>query len=1172
MFPEHVVPRTQLPTHKVEPTSVVYGNHSESTIDHTCDVGTRTFLVDPNCRDTYFATNDLVGGSNKVVFSQNDAYCYNNKLHKTKHMYKDDDDLWRLSLVDMIAVSQWPYDEMLNDTTHINARVINKGMSKHERDKMLLRLIRLHNIYDHPPIEIMWKAIKYGHWLNSGIDPSQIRMIWKGYQCPACIMAKSNKIPKSINTDKRNVKIGEIISGDPVEVNIPGVDGDAWIFLFVDLCTSYWTGSTSKTKIDFCDILRQTIEFYISQGHTPQIFRSDNENLLKDAKIMDLLKEFNMVKQSSAPYQHYQCPVERHVQTMIKQISCVLHAQSLLKARWWNMIFNHCLEMHNRVPNTATGKETPISMVMKAPSYKHTNVANTFNFTMGELVAVGIAKEHREWKFDTKRQLGIYVGQPIGQVDSHYIYMPYVDTIYARADVIPINIPPADLAKFYLTRANMKQGKSSYQEVAKLARAVGIASDTQPGLGFIGPQDITHVPEAPERMGTRNRPAAVVAATTIPDSSHLSHSTMTDTREFDQLMDQCGRASGLQEPIPDFSDAPSLSNSDKPNPTCSSSDFPPGDPEPFLLSSKSKINAYQLNDEDYLISSDNTDSGLFYFVNARKVHNVDNPTVTTALDGPDVLYWHEAIKDEVFKKMLKPGSPSIIPVDFSDIPNWVKVTYLNFILKKKIKPLREDIYKARATQRGDLNKNPSVETYSPTISSITCATLQEVAVIDEMDQALVDTVGAFLAQDYPETLPPLYVKFDKRVAAICGLDPKQNYRVVKYIYGIPDAGKAYFDAYRALLLSKGYIQSKLDPCLFMKFEKNGQVTYAWIHVDDTWVAASSRALLSQFIKDVQSRFEVTVEPVDNYLGVHYTKLPDGSLKKTQPKLLESLFLANDITNKPHVKTPGVASDLDVYRDSTPFDKTRFLSLVGSLLFLLFSRPDIGFAVSWSAGKANAPTKSDWYDLKRVLQFLYQTKSKGLIIQKQPKGCPLQLHIYVDASYLLYPDSKAQSGYSFSLNNMGTFFNKSQKQPVVTTSSSHSEMRAMFASVCEFLFIEMILLEIHRPLTPPTIINEDNQPICTLLTRDRAMPKHSKHFIMLVNYVRELIDVGELEIRKVGTNFNFSDILTKHVQGRDYLYKAQQMLGRQPGEPEYLPVELPAKRPKTKDPDDPEPPV
>lgn len=1103
---------------------VRYGDGSVTAVTKEGDLGRKVVLVDPKGKDSFIAVNDLVGGSNKIVFSNNDAVIRNDDVHKSVHMTRDDHDMWRLSIQDACAVTQWPYDQALNVTTITEARVVRRVTSTAQKRKMAERLRRLHRIYGHPPIEVMWKAIKYGHWRNSGIDTGEMRRMWAARKCGACLLAKSNKIPKSIATDIRTTVPGEVISGDPIPVDIPGVTKATWIYLFKDIKTQYWHGYLSQTKTDFIECLEKVIKWYIKQGCKPLIFRSDNEVLLKDTKTRALMDKYDMNKQSSAPYQHYQNSVERDVQTMVKKISCVLHDQPMLPAKWWDYVFWHEIDLHNRVPNFSTGNETPISMVMKNEHEKYTNVANTFNFEMGELVGVGIAKEHRLWKFDTKRELGVYVGQPEGQVDSHLIYFPYTDNILARGDVIPLEIPKEDLAKFYMVRAGMQKPQSVYGRVKELAQSVGIASDL-PVKMPVSPQK-REDKVIPPRMATRNRPSESVDEMAMELDEVILDGLATKSERFAKLF------GGERE-----SHQTNLGSG------------------PESYQTDLELNSI-LNDEENLPSwqdsSEKNESGRFYDINARRVHNAENPTVTQALNGSEKGHWKKGVRSEVFDNLLKKNDVSLVAVDFSQVPRDALITYLTFIFKKKIKPDREDRYKVRGCLRGDLVSNKGlVETYSPTVSSVTCAALQQVAIIDEMEQQLVDTVGAFLAQDYPDSAPALYVKLDRLVAEACDLDPDQIYRVVKYLYGIPDAGRAYYKAYKETLIEKGYTMSKLDPCLFIKQSSEG-VVYAWIHVDDTWVAAATSQLMSDFVKAVESRFEVTVENVDNYLGVHYARLPNGDWKKTQPKLLADMFEKLKITNKPYVKTPS-ASPSDKQRDLTPFNVLLYLSLLGTLLFLNFSRPDIGFAVSYGATKSAAPTVADYQDLLRVVQYLYQTRTKGLLIQKQPKGCPLQMHIHVDASFLLYEDSKGQTGYCLSLNNMGVFFAKSQKQPVVTTSSTHAEMRALFLAVCEYIFLELLFAEIGRPLVAPAIVYEDNQPVVTLLTREGSMPRHSKHFVMLVNYVRELIEQGKIEIRKIGTEYNFSDIWTKGVFGRDFAYKCQQVLGRQEGESVLTPL-------------------
>jgi hypothetical protein len=71
---------------------------------------------------------------------------------------------------------------------------------------------------------------------------------------------------------------------------------------------------------------------------------------------------------------------------------------------------------------------------------------------------------------------------------------------------------------------------------------------------------------------------------------------------------------------------------------------------------------------------------------------------------------------------------------------------------------------------------------------------------------------------------------------------------------------------------------------------------------------------------------------------------------------------------------------------------------------------------------------------------------------------------------------------------------------------------------------------------------DNQPIIDLLTTAYVRRKRCKHFLMLVQWVRERIEYGYLELSKVLTIDNVADVLTKIITGGEYTRKAYLLLG------------------------------
>jgi hypothetical protein len=123
---------------------------------------------------------------------------------------------------------------------------------------------------------------------------------------------------------------------------------------------------------------------------------------------------------------------------------------------------------------------------------------------------------------------------------------------------------------------------------------------------------------------------------------------------------------------------------------------------------------------------------------------------------------------------------------------------------------------------------------------------------------------------------PLYLTLPDNVSDCCGLNRGVKYRIKKYLYGLPDAGLAYYKAYSAHLASGGYVRTTSDPCLFVKADGKER-TYVWCHVDDTFVCSTVKTELILFQEHVKAKFDITiVDNVTEYLGIRITELKNGS--------------------------------------------------------------------------------------------------------------------------------------------------------------------------------------------------------------------------------------------------------------------------------------------------------
>jgi hypothetical protein len=215
-----------------------------------------------------------------------------------------------------------------------------------------------------------------------------------------------------------------------------------------------------------------------------------------------------------------------------------------------------------------------------------------------------------------------------------------------------------------------------------------------------------------------------------------------------------------------------------------------------------------------------------------------------------------------------------------------------------------------------------------------------------------------------------------------------------------------------------------------------------------------------------------------------------------------------------------------------------------LLYLTKSRPDIMAAVSFGASKASKPTTADHQQLMYIVEYIRKTPTRGHRIYAA-SGEPLQFYCTVDASYLLHPDSKGQTGYTIGLYREGTFYNRSAKQALVSTSSTHAEMRAIFTLVKDLLFLFSICLDLHLDIQLPAIIMEDNSAVITITTDDQAYLKKCKHFLMVINYIREQVDLGMVHIQKIAGEDNIADLHTKPLRDGTFERHAPKILGEKP---------------------------
>ena len=135
------------------------------------------------------------------------------------------------------------------------------------------------------------------------------------------------------------------------------------------------------------------------------------------------------------------------------------------------------------------------------------------------------------------------------------------------------------------------------------------------------------------------------------------------------------------------------------------------------------------------------------------------------------------------------------------------------------------------------------------------------------------------------------------------------------------------------------------------------------------------------------------------------------------------------------------------------EKTQYQRLVGKLIYLSHTRPDIAYAVSVVNQFMHDPRERHLQAVDKIIQYLKVSPGKGLLFKK---GKNLSMKVYTNADYAgSIVDRRSTTGYCMFLGgNLVTW--RSKKQNVVARSNAEAEFRAMAQGVCELLWMKIIL--------------------------------------------------------------------------------------------------------------------
>ncbi|GJT58743.1 retrovirus-related pol polyprotein from transposon TNT 1-94 [Tanacetum coccineum] len=307
--------------------------------------------------------------------------------------------------------------------------------------------------------------------------------------------------------------------------------------------------------------------------------------------------------------------------------------------------------------------------------------------------------------------------------------------------------------------------------------------------------------------------------------------------------------------------------------------------------------------------------------------------------------------------------------------------------------------------------------------------------------------------------------------------PHHVYRLKKALYGLKQAPRAWYDTLSKFLLAQGFSKGVVDPTLFIR--KTGKHTlHVQIYVDDIIFASTDPKDCDRFSNEMSSKFQMSMMgQISFFLGLQISQNPRG-IFINQSKYANEILKKFDLHKSDPVDTPMVErTKLDEDLSGTPVDQTKYRSMIGSLMYLTASRPDLVFAVCMCARYQSRPTKKHLEAVKRVFRYLQGTINMGLWY---PKDTAMALTAYADADHAGCQDTRRSTSGSAQFLGDKLVSWSSKKQTSTSISSTEAEYIAMSGCCAQILWMRHgmcvvnILKSVHATPTYGIVLNKEKQ--------------------------------------------------------------------------------------------------
>ncbi|RWR75576.1 Zinc finger, CCCH-type [Cinnamomum micranthum f. kanehirae] len=994
--------------------------------------------------------------------------------------------------------------------------------------------------------------------------------------CDSCQMAKACRLPflNSVNC-----------SNDPVSVIHCDLWGPApvlscqhfrYYVIFVDECTRFTWYFPLKKKSDFYQCFVDFYKYVKTQfARKIRIFQSDGGGEFSDTRFGSFLLHKGIIHRKSCPHTPQQNGLAERKHRNVTELGLTLLFHGGVPLRFWVDAFFTAVWLINRQLSRVINWTSPYQQLTgKSPDYESLRVFGCKCFPY--------LRDYANNKFAPRSLPCVFLGYST-TFKGYRCYYPPTGRIYTSRHVVfdEHTFPFKDPGSLF-SITNKNGAITTFSEWVSGASE----STSSPSPAFIS--SLPAVTDAPSASSSAAPHRHSVAPSNVP---FLNDGSMTQqqasagcspsTDSFQHTLHVPGGFTNASTRLSTH-DAPSAHRD---QPAIATSHSPHG--APLLPANAPPIEA------TYHHSSDKGDHDVPPIYHVATSSSFVNPS-TLPVDTSNVAHSISSVAPPIPNHpmltraksgMVKPNprysssdyalTAELIPKEPKSIKSalqhqgWLsamqeEITALNqngtWILVPRTSNMNvvgcKWVYKTKLRADGSLERLKArlvakgfnqvegidfSETFSPVVKPATIRIVLTIALAHNWDIRQLDVKNAFLNGHLHENV---FMEQPPRFAH--PVYPHHVCHLKKALYGLRQAPRAWFDRFSIFLLSIGFFCSTADSSLFICHGHLGPI-FLLLYVDDIILTGNNPFFVTWVLDRLHQEFAMKdLGYIHYFLGIQVQRFPGGLFLNQTKYASELLEKALMHACKP-IPTPMVQKLQPSTSANALFpDPQLYQSLVGGLLYLTFTRPDISYSVNYVCQFMHNPTTFHFQLVKRILRYVRGTITYGIHLLSNSS---LKLYAFSDADWAGCPlTRRSTTGYCTYLGSNCISWS-SKRQPTVARSSTEAEYRALASTAAEITWLTYILRDIGLYLFQPPILFCDN--ISALhMTVNPVFHARTKHIELDYHFVREKVALGSLVTRFVPSTSQVADILTKPLSRHQFEH-LRVKLGVQPASPPSL---------------------